>query len=283
MDELTRLLNTAVDPPPLRIGDERLQLTAEVGAELRGRLSGWHDWSVRRLLKEAYLELLTAVRLAQRGASGAVRAPMGSRLTSEPACLDDKQLVIDRQQVMQAWERPYMVAMAQAVSRPDRDVLEVGFGMGILADAIQQLGARSHTIVECHPDVLRRCGQWRSRFAGRDIRIVEGRWQDVLGALGVFDAIVFDAYPLDEQEWTAHYVEDVTYARHFFAAAAAHLRAGGVFSYYSNEIDSMSRAHQRALLEHYRSLSIRRIDGLAPPPDCHYWQTSSMLLITAHM
>ena len=50
-----------------------------------------------------------------------------------------------------------MEAHAEAVcSGGGGDVLNVGFGMGIVDAAIQRRRPRSHTIVEAHPDVHRR-------------------------------------------------------------------------------------------------------------------------------
>ena len=59
------------------------------------------------------------------------------------------------------------------------DVLNVGFGLGIIDDAIQRRGPRSHTIVEAHPDVyahIKALG-WDARPG---VRVVFGRWQDVV-------------------------------------------------------------------------------------------------------
>ena len=50
---------------------------------------------------------------------------------------------------------PLMEAHAEAVCSGGGDVLNVGFGMGIVDGAIQRRRPRSHTIVEAHPDVHR--------------------------------------------------------------------------------------------------------------------------------
>lgn len=280
---LARLLAGAVATAPLSVGDGHLRLTAELGGALHDALgTGAGQWVLRRLLKEARTDVLAAERSVRAFQPGAVRKLMSDDLTLRETAYSRDELVIDGQQVMQAWEYPYMAAIADAVRCRGGDVLEIGFGMGILASLVQERGPKSHTIVECHPGVLERCAQWKSSHQSEGpIRIVAGRWEEVIEDLGQFDAITFDAYPLNEQEWSEHYVNDVAYAHHFFAAAAAHLRPGGVFSYYSHEIDSMSRGHQRALLEHFRSVSVSRVDGLRPPPDCHYWQAESMLVVSA--
>jgi hypothetical protein len=52
---------------------------------------------------------------------------------------------------------------------------------------------RSHTIIEAHPAVLARMRAegWMSK---PNVRVVEGRWQDVLPQLETYDGIFFDTY-----------------------------------------------------------------------------------------
>lgn len=99
--------------------------------------------------------------------------------------------------VMMAWERPYMHALVEELGvTPACSVLEVGFGLGLSAAAIQRCQPRSHTIVECDDTVLRAARAWRGEHAGRDIRVVEGTWQATLAGLGTFDRVFFDDFPL---------------------------------------------------------------------------------------
>jgi len=44
----------------------------------------------------------------------------------------------------------------QAICSGGGDVLNVGFGLGLVDTAIQSNNPRSHTIIEAHPDVLRK-------------------------------------------------------------------------------------------------------------------------------
>ena len=265
-----------------QVQDAGVRLTAEVEPHLLGRPdAGYGEWITRRLLKEVLLDISEADRIGQTMHSSERRRIMSNDLRDVREQVDQKELLIGQQQVMQAWEYPIMSAMAEAVTRSRGDVLEIGFGMGISASLIQQRNPRSHTIVECHTDVQQRFKKWRSQFSSRKIHLLEGRWQDINSNLDLFDGVLFDAYPLNAQEWSDHYVNSITYAHHFFETAAAHLRPGGVFTYYSNEINSMSRGHQRALLEHFSKVSISNVKGLKPPPDCCYWQCSEILIIEA--
>ncbi|MAE63389.1 MAG: hypothetical protein CMJ18_03880 [Phycisphaeraceae bacterium] len=239
------------------------------------------NWILQRSLDELSDDLQCLDEQTRRFVAGSDRPAIETKWQESDARYDDEALIIDGQQVMQRWEQPLMEAMARIVTEHGGDVLEVGFGMGISATHIQQFGARSHTIIEYNDQVAGRFDPWRRRYRDRDIRLVEGRWQDVVGDLGPFDGIFFDAYPLDEQEYTQAVVENVTFAAPFFAAAAGLLRPGGIFTYYTNEIDSFSRRHQRLLLSHFRSFTLEVVRGLAPPEDCQYWWADSMAVVKA--
>lgn len=279
---LSAILRAERSREPLIVEGNGARIVVELDDELFTRPDrGYGEYLARRATREFHADLLHNDQIARASVRGSVRKIMSSQLTEQAERCDDKELVIDGQQVMQSWELAYMHKLADIASAHGGDVLEIGFGMGISASAIQARGVRSHTVIECHPDVQARFRSWRNQYPDRNIALVAGRWEEHLDTLGQFDAILFDAYPLNEREWTEHYVNDVTYARHFFEAAARHLRQDGVFTYYSNEVDSMGRAHQRALFEWFEEVTISVVSGLKPPEDCHYWQTSSFLVISA--
>jgi hypothetical protein len=100
----------------------------------------------------------------------------------------------DKAQVMMEWEKPYMEAIINTI-KPSGHVLEIGFGCGYSATAIQQYKPKSHTIIECHPVVLEKLGDWSQQY--KNINIVDGYWQQQLHKLGNFDFIFFDDYPLE--------------------------------------------------------------------------------------
>ena len=57
--------------------------------------------------------------------------------------------------VMMSWENDLMKHHAKLVTQNGGDILEIGFGMGISAQFIQDFGCASHTIVESHPEILK--------------------------------------------------------------------------------------------------------------------------------
>jgi guanidinoacetate N-methyltransferase len=86
---------------------------------------------------------------------------------------------------------------------------------------------------------------------------------------------------LTEEDFVEHVVKSVTYAEHFFPAAAEHLRKGGVFTYLTLEIDSFSRAHQRRILNYFDSLTLS-VQKLTLPDDCQdMWWADSMVIVKA--
>lgn len=68
-------------------------------------------------------------------------------------------------------------------------------------------------------------------------------------------------------------------AEHFFPHAAEHLKSGGVFTYLSNETDSLSRGHQRLLFRYFYSFTLSRVIGLNIPEDSHDAQWSDNMVI----
>jgi hypothetical protein len=100
-------------------------------------------------------------------------------------------------QVMMEWEKPYMQACIDAL-RPFGDVLEVGFGLGYSSEQIQSFRPKSHTIIECHPEIAARAREWARKHT--HVTIIEDTWQHALPTLGVFDSIFFDDYPLQSEQ-----------------------------------------------------------------------------------
>ena len=95
----------------------------------------------------------------------------------------EKDRLIDEEDdaVMMEWETPIMQTHA-AVLVPvegEGDVLNIGFGMGIVDKAIQLRRPASHTIIEAHPEVYKKmlADGWDTKPG---VTILFGRWQDVL-------------------------------------------------------------------------------------------------------
>jgi guanidinoacetate N-methyltransferase len=183
---------------------------------------------------------------------------------------------------MEDWQVPIMKAMAAHVTSTHGDVLEVGFGRGVSATYVQQGGVRSHTVVESNDhSVNHHFAPWRRRYPEQDIRLLHGRWQDVLDRFETYDGILFHAFPLNEAEFIEHVLNSITFAGHFFPTAAAHLKPGGIFTYLTTEVDSLSRRHQRLLFQHFREITLH-VQPVSVPEDTQdAWWADSMVISKA--
>ncbi|MEM7255640.1 MAG: class I SAM-dependent methyltransferase [Pseudomonadota bacterium] len=198
----------------------------------------------------------------------------------EPTDLMDRESAkLSDAEIMEDWQIPVMEAMAATICTPQADILEIGFGRGVASDFIQAHAVNSHTIIECNPSVLEACHGWRADRPGQTIHIVEGLWQDTIPSLPQFDGIFFHTYPLSPEEYVATVAKSATFAEHFFEPAAQHLVAGGALAYLTNEADSLSRAHQRALLKHFSSVQLSRLDALPIKSDTRDSQWLDSMII----
>jgi protein arginine N-methyltransferase 2 len=116
-------------------------------------------------------------------------------LNSKLEYKDGKLLDSTGDAVMMAWETPLMIKHAELLNVTGKSVLNIGFGLGIIDTELQKLQPAKHTIVEAHPDVYKHMiDQGWDKKPG--VRIVFGRWQDVLHELEPcgYDAVYFDTY-----------------------------------------------------------------------------------------
>lgn len=241
------------------------------------------SWLLRRALNEFADDLVALDEASKRMVSGSARVHLQQEWSGSGVKYDDSQLIIQGQQVMQDWEAPLMRAMAEIVTESHGDILELGFGMAISATYIQEFGCKSYTVIEYNDGVVEHFKKWKEQYPGRDIRVIHSRWHDAVDQLEAetFDGIFFDTVPTNEEEYMREVIDNVVMAEDIFPAASRLLRKGGVFTWYTNEIDSFSRRHQRLALKYFSSVAVSVVKPLAPPEDCHYWWADSMVACKA--
>ncbi|WP_150451332.1 class I SAM-dependent methyltransferase [Arenibacter lacus] len=194
---------------------------------------------------------------------------------------DRTQKALEDLEIMEDWQIPVMAKMAEAIANKGGDILEIGFGRGIASEMIQQYPLSSHTIIECNDTVVERFYKWKKQHESKEITCVHGLWQDTIDELGLFDGIFFHTYPLNEDEYMRYVNGSITFAEHFFEHAKKHLKPGGAFTYFSNEVDSLSREHQRLLLKYFDSFSVTVV-GLSMPEDVKdTWWANTMAIVKA--
>ncbi len=213
------------------------------------------NWFLNRTVKEAYEELLELDAIASQMVRG----------SDQVIDLDRAKGSLDDADIMEDWQIPIMKTMAEAVVVPGADVLEVGMGRGIASEFIQELHPASHTIIECNDTIANEFAVWKEKYPNRDVRLIHSMWQDCLDQLGTYDSILFHTYPLSDEEFVETVVKDVTFAAHFLEVAHRLLKPGGALTYLTNEFDSLSRAHQRALFTYFSGFSLSVVRDLDIP------------------
>lgn len=193
-----------------------------------------------------------------------------------PAVYDEHTLKIDGHEVMEDWEQPYMNRLGSIAAQNGGVVLELGYGMGISSAVIEAHDVDSHVIIECHPDVITRCvADNKAAFNKGKMHLLTGFWQDVtpLIATGTFDGILFDTYPIKEEEMIGPHM-------FFFSEAFRLLKEGGVLTYYSDEPTHLSEDHIQRLVD--AGFNKNNIDftlcEVTPPENCEYWHDSTIVV-----
>jgi guanidinoacetate N-methyltransferase len=253
---------------------EHFELTLVITAPefIRPPRDSQRNWLLNRAVKEFAEDLSELDALAGRFAEGVSQANDH---------VDRTQAVLGDREIMEDWQIPLMSRMADIVAESGGDILEVGFGRGVSASMIQQAGVSSHTIVECNDSVVERFEVWRDGHPGADIRLITGRWEESADRFAEYDGIFFHTYPLNADEYIEYVNNSVTFAESFFETAAAVLRDGGVFTYLTNEIDSMSRSHQRLLFDHFSEFTLSRQKLEIPQDVQDMWWADSMVVVKA--
>ncbi len=265
--------------PAFRTGDRalvgqghRITLETDVNFIATPR-SEQRDWLLHQRLRDLSqdLEHLNSQAPAMVAATGALQIEGRDQATLDP------------DEIMEDWQIPLMRRMADLVAGPGGDILEIGFGRGILSDFVQAHPVNSHAIVECNPHVIDDYHHWAARHPQADLRLFEGLWQDVSDQFAQYDGILFHTYPLDQDELVETLAQNATFAQTFFATAARALRPGGRFTYFTNEADSLSRAHQRALLDHFDGFTVSRLARLNifdDTADAHWFNSIVVVVAT---
>jgi hypothetical protein len=186
---------------------------------------------------------------------------------------------INNFQVMQSWELPLMQAMASIVEKGDR-VLEIGYGMGICSREIQRSEPAKHIIFEANT-ILADLAKLNFKVGIEDgtIEILNNFWEDVFfldnntGFDNYFDSIIFDTFPLERDELSRNHFK-------FFQYANKLLKKGGKFTYYSDEISTLSVGHQMKLWQTFEqpSITIKQIQ-VKPFETTEYWKDGTILHI----
>ena len=89
--------------------------------------------------------------------------------------------------------KTYYKKVCDIITHNRGDVLNIGFGMGIIDTMIQKRKVKSHTIIESHPDVQEKIKSdgWLEKD---NTNIIFGKWQTEIKDLPRFDGIYLDTW-----------------------------------------------------------------------------------------
>ncbi|MBP0021781.1 MAG: class I SAM-dependent methyltransferase [Cyanobacteria bacterium SBLK] len=184
--------------------------------------------------------------------------------SNEEAIYTEDRLLIGGHQVMMAWELPMMYKMVEMLrAHTSGDVLEIGFGMGISANKIQEMGFKSHTILEPHPQVYEKALAWKAERPDSDITIIQDYWQNLEDSLKQqYDGIFFDPYAP-----TREIAEREKF--HFFRVAFEKwLKPNGATTLY-NLNPHFEITYQDEIFTRFSKTILEKL-SVDPTPDCDY-------------
>lgn len=141
---------------------------------------------------------------------------------------DDALLTSEKDGVMMLWETDLMQKGCDTLfstAEKEVNILNIGFGMGIIDTMINERNPTRHYICEAHPDVLMKMKQ-EGWYEKPNVVVLEGRWQDNLDALltgeTFFDGIYYDTF-------SEHYKDMLA----LFDYVVGLLKPSGVFSFFN--------------------------------------------------
>jgi ornithine decarboxylase len=254
----------------------QLPIGLEVGDRLRFDHAGAYTLSMACAFNGFEVPPIRTTELPTVSSRKAIGFPdEPTEWNASPAVYDVHSLRIHGHPVMEDWEAGYMGRLAEIACSQGGTVLEVGYGMGLSARAIQEQEIDQHFIVECHPDVAGRCLlDLRDGVVANRVHLLTGFWENLTPLLrsGSFDGILFDTYPLKEDEIHANHFW-------FFKEAYRLLKSDGVLTYYSDEATDLSVVHRRTLAEAGFRPDLISFETCAvePPADCEYWRDRTIV------
>ena len=175
-------------------------------------------------------------------------------------------------QIMMEWERPLMEAEVDAL-QPKGHVLELGFGLGMSATAIQRYNPKSHTIIEVDDTAFERAKEWAKDKT--NVNIVKGKWQDVMHKLPrqIYDETFFDVTEISGKLHRPAYHTLITYWTYIFVDLwyNHHSKIGSKLTFFVAEFNWPTTYNYKKLIEENPNwIHTCKIIDIEVPDNCVY-------------
>ena len=127
-----------------------------------------------------------------------MREHLNSYINSEVKINEQNDLVYNESvYIMNYSEKSTTEEIANLIVKPNGSVLNVGYGLGFFDKEVQRIGVSSHTIIECHPQVIEICDL-------NGVQLIFTTWQEAIPNLIEqnikFDTIWFDTFIFNGEE-----------------------------------------------------------------------------------
>lgn len=149
--------------------------------------------------------------------------------------------------IMMNWETDIMRESSNIICSKGGDILNIGFGLGLIDGFIQNHKIKSHTVIECHPDVINNIleSEW---IKNKNINFIFDKWQNKINNLNKFDGVFYDTWK-DEDELFMMNVHNI-------------VKVGGFFSFFNSQYfnpntKSIPNYFYQILKEHFEISSIQ--------------------------
>jgi predicted O-methyltransferase YrrM len=111
--------------------------------------------------------------------------------------LNDKILDEEGREIMMDWETNLMQEHAKIVTENGGNILEIGFGMGICSNFIQEANINTHTIIEINDQIFERLLEWAKDKP--NVIPIKGDWFNSIPKDKKYDGIMHDTW--EEKNW----------------------------------------------------------------------------------
>lgn len=203
------------------------------------------------------------------------------------AKISPERIDIDGHPVMQAWETSFMQHLALVACSNGGRILEVGFGLGLSARAIQSHAIDEHIVLEANRDVFEKVKEFQEESKFRVVSHGPALWEDSISLVenNSVDGILYDCYPQSKEEQHTHQFK-------FIEKSYEKLRPGGVLTYCNltslgvlrSRYDSWKSLFDETQRPHLVKCGIPsscidfKIVPVFPPSSCEYYQFKTAIV-----